>query len=332
MNTSVGSSSEKLPPKGSIFGLPLVARIRIPKIVRRTVPRPVMGILRRLGVPVLIRNFARDTQFEQSTEDAVASASMSIVVPIHDAPVVTRRCLVSLEQFAPKAEIVLVNDGSKLIETVEMIQDFVNRNHWKLVNHEKSLGHSQASEAGADLSTRPFLCLLNSDTVVTPWCWRLVKEAFELDERIAVAGPSTSNTGPTVLQTLPIARYLCRYLNDNQICDLASRLVAKCADPLVSDLIFVCGFAFFIRLSLWKKFEGFDRNLPDYGNEDELGKRILAEGYRMVWVRNAYIHHFGSQSYREVIGDKAIATRIDSALSYIREKRRSSNVLRHRAE
>jgi GT2 family glycosyltransferase len=289
-----------------------------------------MSNLGKLAMPVMMRNFPRDKQFEQSTEDALASGSMSIIVPIHDAPVVTRRCLVSLEKYAAKAEIILVNDGSKLIETVNMIQHFADRNHWKFVHHEKPLGHSRASEAGADLATRPYLCLLNSDTVVTPSCWRLVKEAFELDERIAVAGPSTSNAGTTHLQTLPIARYLCRYLNDNQICDLAGRLVAKCAHPLVSDQTFVCGFAFFIRLSLWNKFDGFDRNLPDYGNEDELGKRVLAEGYRLVWVRNAYIHHFGSQSYREVLGDKAISARIDTALAYIRGKRRSSNLLRQR--
>lgn len=312
--------------------VPLAASVHIPYSIHRILPQSIISWLRKLRAMMLLRTFSRDAIFAQSMEDAIASSSMSIVVPIHDAPVVTRRCLLSLERYAPKAEIVLVNDGSKLVETADMIQDFVDRNHWKLVDHEKPLGHSRASEAGADLATRPYLCLLNSDTVVTPWCWRLVKEAFELDERIAVAGPSTSNTGIANFQTLPIAVYLCQYLNDNQICDLAGRLIAKCADPLVSDLTFVCGFAFFMKLSLWKKFEGFDRNLPDYGNEDELGKRVLAEGYRMVWVRNAYIHHFGSQSFREVIGDEAIAARINAALAYIRDKPRSSNLLGQRAE
>jgi GT2 family glycosyltransferase len=312
--------------------LPWVASLRIPPLFRGLLPQPVRNGLRNLRVKILMSDFRGHTRIAQSTEDAIASSSMSIVVPIHDAPVVTRRCLVSLEHYAPKAEIILVNDGSKLTETANMIQGFVDRNHWKLVNHERPLGHSQASEAGVDLATRSYLCLLNSDTVVTPWCWRLVKEAFELDERIAVAGPSTSNTGIPQLQTLPIAAYLCRYLNDNQICDFASRLVASCADPLVSDLTFVCGFAFFMRRSAWNQFGGFDRNLPDYGNEVELCKRVAAEGYRRVWVRNAYIHHFGSQSYREAIGNKAIAERNNAALAYIRGKLRSPNPLSQRAE
>jgi GT2 family glycosyltransferase len=332
MKPSVGSNSLKPTPKGSTIGSPLAARFHIPSFCRQALPRPVISILRKLRVRILMRKFPRDKQFEQSAEDALASASMSIVVPIHDAPMVTRRCLASLEQHAPQAEIVLVNDGSKLMETANIIQDFVDRNHWKLVNHEKPLGHSRACEAGADLATRPYLCLLNSDTVVTPWCWRLLKEAFELDEKIAVAGPSTSSTGTARFQILPVAEQLCQILNDNQICNLASRLVAKCPNPLLSDLTFVCGFAFFMRLNLWKKFEGFDRHLPDYGNEDDLGKRVLAAGYRMVWVQNAYIHHFGSQSYREVIGDEAIAAKIDTALAYIRGKRRSSNLLKQRAE
>jgi GT2 family glycosyltransferase len=313
--------------KPSSERLPWVASLRIPSLFRGVLPHSLRNGLRNLRVKILMSDFRADTRIEQSTEDALASASVSIIVPVHDAPEVTKRCLVSLEQYAPKAEIILVNDGSKLIETADMIQEFVDRNHWKLVDHERPLGHSQASEAGADLATRPYLCLLNSDTVVTPWCWRLVKEAFELDERIAVAGPSTSNTGIPRLQTLPIAAYLCRYLNDNQICELASRLVAKCAGPLVSDLTFVCGFAFFMRRSAWNEFGGFDRNLPDYGNEVELCERVAAKGYRRIWVRNAYIHHFGSQSYREAIGNKAIAERNNAALAYIRGKLGSSNSL-----
>lgn len=58
------------------------------------------------------------------------------------------------------------------------------------------------------------------------------------------------------------------------------------------------GFALFIRRSLWEQAGGFDQRLPDYGNEMELCRRIAEEGYRLVWIRNSYIHHFGQQSYR----------------------------------
>jgi GT2 family glycosyltransferase len=76
------------------------------------------------------------------------------------------------------------------------------------------------------------------------------------------------------------------------------------------DLPWVSGFAFFIRRSLWEQIGGFDQKLPDYGNEVELCNRVAANGYRMAWIRNSYIHHFGQQSYRNLIGDEGVRARI----------------------
>jgi GT2 family glycosyltransferase len=235
----------------------------------------------------------------QSPGDDLASDAISIIVPIHEAPAVTRRCLTSLEKYATKAEIILVDDGSRQQATRSMM----------------------ACEAGVRISSRPYLCLLNSDTVVTPWCWRLVKEAFEQDQNIAVVGPSTSHSGN--LQALPVAHYLRNHLTDNQICGFAMRLLAESKNPIVMDLAWASGFAFFIRRSTWDQLGGFDRSLPDYGNEVELCKRVAARGYRRVWVRNAYIHHFGGQSYGETISAEAIAARKISTSIYIEKMDRS---------
>jgi GT2 family glycosyltransferase len=243
---------------------------------------------------------------------------MSIVVAIHDAPEVTRRCLASLEKYALESEIILVDDASRLTETVEVIRHFSIRNKCKVVRHEKSLGHSEACREGANLATRPYLCLLNTDTVVTPWCWRRVKEVFEHDQKIGVAGPSTSYSGN--LQALRLATVLSSYWNDDQICSFAKHLLTQCREPFLVDLAWVGGFAFFIRRSLWEQVGGFDEKLPDYGNEVELCRRIAEEGYRMVWIRNSYIHHFGQQSYRDSVGYEGIRARIRAAEIYTRQK------------
>ena len=85
---------------------------------------------------------------------------LSVVVPVHDAPAVTRRCLASLEKYAPRAEIIIVDDGSPSGGTKDLLREFIGRNRWKLIRHETPFGHSAACEAGATLSTRPYLCLL----------------------------------------------------------------------------------------------------------------------------------------------------------------------------
>ena len=271
----------------------------------------------RMTGRVLPRFFPRYIEFVQSPEDIQASATMSIIVAIHDAPGVTRRCLSSLEKYARESEIILVDDASRLSETLEVIRDFSTRNKWKVVRHEKALGHSEACRDGANLATRPYLCLLNSDTVVTPWCWPRVKEVFDHDRKIGVVGPSTRRGGG---QTLRWATVLSSSWDDNQICSFAKDLLTRCLEPVVADVPWVGGFALFIRRSLWEQVGGFDRNLPDYGNEVELCGRIAQEGYRRVWVRNSYIHHFGGQSYRGTIGNKGIGTRLRASEIYIRQK------------
>jgi GT2 family glycosyltransferase len=297
------------------------ARLRFPQFFKRALPPAVIRLLREIKACILMRTFPHSKKFEQTEEDAQAAASISIIIPVHDSPKVTGRCFASLERFATRAEVIVVDDGSLLAETCDLIENFCRRNGWRIIRHEKALGHSRANEVGALLATRPYLCLLNSDTVVTPWCWQLIKQAFELDQAIAVAGPSTSHSANP--QALPLANFLRYHLNESQICEYARRLAAECSNLIITDLPWVCGFAFFIRRSLWEELGGFDPNLPDYGNERELSNRVREKGYRTVWVRNAYIHHFAGESYKTAIGLEAIHARSQAADQYIDQKHRA---------
>jgi GT2 family glycosyltransferase len=291
----------------------------IPGFLKGLMPRAAIEGLQRLKGTILTRDLPRDIAFEQSPEDALASASISIIVPIHDAPMVTRRCLASLEKYASKSEVILVDDASNLPETAEIIQSFSSQNGWKVVREKKSVGHSRACAAGALLATRPFLCLLNSDTVVTPRCWRQARDVFDSDQKIGVAGPSTSHSGTS--QTLPVAAEVRPYWTDNQICAFAEQLLSERLEPVITDLPWVSGFGLFIRRDLWESVGGFDEKLPDYGNEVDLCRRIIAKGYRVVWIRNSYIHHFGEQSYRSTIGREGISVRIRAGDTYNRRNK-----------
>ena len=146
---------------------------------------------------VLSRDLRPSASYFLSPEERSASSAVSVVIAVHDAPVVTARCISSLEKFGGDAEIVVVDDGSKLDAVREMLDVACSRNRWKLIRHSKAAGHSRASEAGVLASERPYICLLNSNTVITPHSWAGLVGAFESSPRIAVAGPSTSHTfGP----------------------------------------------------------------------------------------------------------------------------------------
>lgn len=299
-----------------------VAGWHFPSIFLRVLPARTKRALRDLRGRILARYLMRKLsplkEFEQAFEDAEVSALLSIVVPVHDAPAVTRRCLTSLQKYAPKAQVILVDDASHQEETRALLEQFAVHNHWILIRNGEALGHSGACSAGANLATRAYLCLLNSDTVVTPWCWRPIVQAFEEDSRIGVAGPSTSYSANP--QTMKVAYSARQLLNDSQIFEYARQLLAQPSRNALKDLSWVAGFAFFIRRSLWAQLEGFDQNLPDYMNEVELCRRVLGSGYRTVWVRNSYIHHLGGTSYITALGDDAIVDRVREAEAYVLQK------------
>jgi len=286
--------------------------------IRQFIPEAVKVLGRTLRAWLLSAGLRSGVEFSLSNEERQASGAMSIIVAVHDAPAVTQRCLKSLEKFSGKAEVIVVDDGSRLEVTRRMLDDFCVRNSWKLIQHDTALGHSRASEAGVSISTRPYVCLLNSDTVVTPNSWLGMACAFDDSPKVAVAGPSTSYT-PT-LQHVTRACYCRHYWSDGQIWLFSEKYVAKHRQAPVVDLPLIGGFAFFVRRTVWDELGGFDKNLHDYGNEKEFCRRLVQGGLRVVWTKASYIHHLGSESYGKTLGSAAIRERCLEADSYIEKK------------
>ncbi len=288
-------------------------------MLREHIPESVKQAIRLLRSRFLSIGLRQSEMFVQSESELEASGYMSVVVAIHDSPDVTRRCLASLERYGGNAEIILIDDCSQLEETINLINEYGERNKWITIRHDKAMGHSRVCEAGCSLATRPYLCLLNSDTVITPWSWRASKQAFESDPMVAVTGPSTSWAAtPQIIQR---ASYCRLYWSDSQINAFAKKYIELQEEPLWEDLSRISGFAFFVRRTLWQSYGGFDSNLPDYGNESELCARILRDGHRLVWTKNSYIHHFGQGTYVKLIGKKALSERRMAAQKYIDSKR-----------
>jgi GT2 family glycosyltransferase len=290
---------------------------------RRFVPERVRASYRFLRAWLLSADLRGQGPFILSDKERAASARISVVVAVHDSPEVTRRCLQSLEALAGDAEVIVVDDGSKLAITRQILKEVCARNRWKLVRNDPGLGHSRACEAGVLVSTRPYICLLNSDTVVTPRSWYGVARAFEEGPKVAVVGPSTSHTSTP--QCVWRAMHCRHYWSDAQVWCFADRYVNRHSGHPVVDLPMVGGFAFFVRRSVWDKLGGFDQSLPDYGNESEFCRRVCQVGLRIVWTKASYVHHLGNESYGRTLGLAEISKRCLAADAYMLEKRLNKN-------
>jgi hypothetical protein len=286
------------------------------EMIKKYIPESIKRKYRLLRAKLLSIGLGQSMDIVQPREEILASSDISVIIAIHDSPKVTRRCLESVEKYGTNAQIILVDDGSRLQETIDLVQEYQGRNRWTVIRHDKPLGHSLSCEKGAQLATKPYLCFLNSDTVITPYTFAGVKEAFENDPKIAVAGPSTSRT--STKQTVWRAECCRNYWTETQIYAFAKKYVSNRPPRTWVDLPYVGGFAFFIRHILWKQLGGFDPNLPDYGNEVELCKRLRGLGLRIVWTQNSYIHHFGKGSYGRIMSQSKMKERRLSASDYIK--------------
>ncbi len=244
--------------------------------------------LRSIGLP-------RQSCFDLPPEALAASSRLTVVVPIHDAFDMTARCLSSLVLYGGDAEVVLVDDGSKDERMAPLLRSCAERHGWVHIHHEQAKGHSRACEAGAEAATRRYLCLLNSDTVVTPWSWQAPIGVLDRREDVAVVGPSTSwAAGP---QQVERANQCRNYWTDRQIFAFAKQYTTQQEPQAEQEVKEATGFAFFISKAVFQEFGGFHQRLDDYGNESELCHRLRTAGWKVVWTRNAYVHHFGQQSY-----------------------------------
>lgn len=282
------------------------------------VPLSTREKYRYLRARVLSLGLDGDGSHVLTPEERRASAFISVVVAIHDAPEVTDRCLRSLERNGGNAEVILIDDGSRLERTREVIDQAIARNGWAVSRHAPARGHSRACELGAKMAHREYLCFLNSDTVVTPFSWAGMVNALQSDPRAGVVGPSTSRT--STQQTIRRAE-LCRlYWTDRQIDEFAFRHTTRNSEATPVNMEYVGGFAFIVTRSAWTESGGFDPNLSNYGNENEFIQRLRRRGYRILWTRSSYIHHFGESSFLQHFTSEELHQQRVMASRYIHTK------------
>lgn len=228
-------------------------------------------------------------------EEIAASRQLSVIVPVYNAADDTERCLRSLGRFAGEAEIVVVDDGSEDVRARAIVEQFVARNHWKNRRNATSSFHSVACMVGAELATRPILCLLNSDTVVTQHSWSLCVKALRECRDLMAVGPMTSD-GWMIQNDVRARR--CRFSwSDEQIFWYAERLHrrhATCRPRLIRP--YVTGAAFFMRRRDWERVGGFNGCRHHLGNDVDLSRKLTADGGWVGVCGGAYIHHLGGRS------------------------------------
>jgi GT2 family glycosyltransferase/glycosyltransferase involved in cell wall biosynthesis len=218
------------------------------------------------------------------------SVICDIVIPVHNALHLTRALLESLARWTgPAHRIFLLDDASDphVAAVLRTLAD--GHDHIRLERTERNRGFVKTANAGLALTTAPYVCLLNSDTLVTAgWLDRLIRCA-ESDPAIMVVNP-ISNAAANLSVAMP----------PGYTPHMMAQRLAEIAVPVYPDVVTAVGFCLFLKREALDRWGGFDEAYGmGYCEESDYCMRVMADGFRVVAAEDAFVYHRGESSFSD---------------------------------
>ena len=225
---------------------------------------------------------------------------VDIILPIYNGLHVFKPCIDSvLQRTNWPYHLHIIDDCSP----DKKVQDYLKRlKHPNITVHKNKMnkGFAATVNRGIKLSSNKYVCLLNSDVIVTPnWLIKMVL-TLEADKKHAIVNPVTNNTA---LINIPMHPGLS-YLDMN----LGLESVSHHKHPEIMPT----GFCFLFRRSLVDELGYFDESYQNFGEESDWWMRTIshvkADGtfprYKSVLADNTYVFHERGSSYA-ALGEEA---------------------------
>ena len=218
----------------------------------------------------------------------------SIVILNYNTPEFTINCIESIrENTAPDSYEIIVVDNASMDDSVELLRRIPKKYNVNLILSEKNLGFAGGCNLGMKVANGEEICLLNSDTIVTPNWLELLKNALYSDEKIGIVGPVTNRAAR---QTIPVPELK----NKRDIYDFA-RNYAKETPPSYDkrfNLVFFCAL---IKREVYARIGGLDEEFfPGNYEDDDYSIRARLAGFKLILANNVFIYHYGSESFKKI--------------------------------
>jgi O-antigen biosynthesis protein len=228
-----------------------------------------------------------------------------LVIPVHNALRSTRDCLESVRRFAPPwARIVVVDDASDA-RTKEFLRA---QEGITLLENEVNLGFVKTANRGLLFSDAPWVCLLNSDTLLTEGALERMVAGCEKDPTIGLCCP-LSNGAVNLSVKLPPGA---------DVFSFAQR-VARTSPARYPDVTTIVGFCLLVRREVIRALGVFDEVFGrGYCEETDLHYRARAAGWRCVVADDTWIHHRQGGSFPD--SDARIAANLRILMSRWKER------------
>jgi GT2 family glycosyltransferase/glycosyltransferase involved in cell wall biosynthesis len=252
---------------------------RIGEVLGATGPRPRRKIPRAPVVDLAAARFP-----------APRDPEISVVLLTHNQWPYTELCLRSLAHAQKQSKLAveyLLVDNASSDRTAARAKKIPGL---RVIANRENLGFAAGNNAGMRAARGRNIVLLNNDTIVPPqWLDRLHAHAQSIP-RAGIVGPST-NTEPG--QALPGTHYdgigeFFSYAREIGRSGLGRWEVCE----KISGLCMYVPRSVLDRVGFLSEEYGLG-----YFEDDDYCFRVRDAGYRTIWAKDTYVHHFGSVSF-----------------------------------
>lgn len=221
------------------------------------------------------------------------SISLTVIVPVFNAPAETRRCLAALRHTLRKdrADVIVIDDASTDAAIPGLLRDSC-RPDWHVERQAENLGFVGTVNRGMQLAVDHDVVLLNSDTVPTEGWLDALRRCAQACPDAASITPWTNNgeivSLPEFCRAAPVPDDLERWAR-------ACRTVT----PTYPTLPTAVGFCMFLRRACLQAIGDFDAQTfgKGYGEENDWCMRATAAGWTHRLCDDAFVAHQGQASF-----------------------------------
>jgi GT2 family glycosyltransferase len=223
---------------------------------------------------------------------------VSIITLSWNASTYTKTALESIRKYTSDPyEVIVVDNGSNR-ETVDFLKS-IDDPHVRVIYNSFNRGYAGGNNDGLAHARGKHVVFLNNDVIVTPGWLDTLLEPFSRIGNLGVTAPRSNRVvGPQVVVD-------CTYNDEAGILEYAAARAEfwKGSGYLTERAIGLC---LCVDRRVLDEIGGFDERYG-VGNfeDDDLCIRVRGAGYKIFVCDDAFIHHFGSQSF--------IANKVDYA-------------------
>ena len=229
---------------------------------------------------------------------ATDKSMVSIIMPIYNALHLAKKCYQSIEERTQwPYELILINDASPDKEVEKWLKELEEEQclngRLKILTNKKNRGFAATVNRGIREATGKYICMMNSDVIVTDKWLTKMTIALEADSTHTIVNPCTNNTAMINVPMQPGTNYLAM--------NRALERVSTHEHPEIMPT----GFCFMFRKELTTKIGLMDESFRNYGEETDFWYKSLAvrnedgkyERNKAIMADDCYCFHERGSSF-----------------------------------